>query len=182
MIIGLCGRAGAGKSSVAKYLAENYGFAVAAFALSLKNMAMDIWGFSPDQVFGKADVKEAIDPRWGISPRDAMKVLGQAARDHLWDSVWIDALVKQLPDRVVIEDVRYQNEAALIQHELDGIVIRLVCTDSISTDDGTHPSEKEVSLIEPDVEIVGSRAAGLPALFEQVDSYLRVIGAPRSPV
>lgn len=147
IIIGLCGRAGSGKSSVGRYLRHHYGAQGISFAEPLKRMAMDIWSLTPEQVYGEANVKESIDPRWGISPREMMQRLGQAARDHLYEEIWIHTALDQIksPGLYVIEDVRYKNEAESIS-EL-GYVWRLHCDDSISTDAGTHPSEYEVDQI-----------------------------------
>ena len=175
MIIGLCGRAGSGKSSVARFLVEKYKAKRVAFADPLKKIAMDLWGFSPEQVYGEADVKETVDPRWGISPREAMQRLGQSARDHLSNDIWCKYALDNLSEgRYVVDDVRYLNEAYEIASR--GFLLRLHCTDSISQDKGTHPSEAQVDLIPPGLvyaEIVGSREEGLEDLFSKVDEAVR---------
>lgn len=185
IVVGICGEAGSGKSSVAKYIREKYMARPLSFALPLKRICQDIWGFSDDQVFGEADVKEAADPRTGIVPRWAMKKVGEAVREHLGKDTWIEKSFEKIeePGLYVIEDVRHLNEAKAISEldntpyvNMDGYVIRLNCSDSISTDDGTHPSEAEVRLI-PDehllADIHGSRAEGLDDLFAKVEAALK---------
>ena len=175
IIIGICGRAGSGKSSAAKHLINKYGAQRVSFAAPLKRMAMDIWGFSHEQVFGEADVKETVDPRWGITPRQALQLLGQAARDHIDKDVWITAAIDRIdaPGMWIIDDVRYRNEAKILSQI--GNVLRLHCIDSISADAGTHPSEAEVDLIPEEhifAEIRSSREQGLQHLFGLVDDTI----------
>ena len=190
IVIGLCGRAGSGKSSLGRHLAERWRAELISFATPLKEMAMDIWGFTEEQVFGEADVKEAIDPRWDISPHQAMQKLGQAARDHIQGEVWIDAAFTKIGHGLegshgvyVIEDVHYRNEAAKISEAtkdggLGGHVWRLHCEDSISTDAGDHPSEAEVDLIPSKhitAELYSSRQQGLEHLFAMADALMEGI-------
>jgi hypothetical protein len=194
-LIGLCGRAGSGKSSVARHLEEKYGARRHAFAAPLKRMAQEIWQFSDEQVFGDASVKEVIDPRWNMSPRQALQRLGHSARVWLGDDVWVRAVLAEIgviEGLHVIEDLRYVNEARAI-HMRGGYVLRLHCSDSISNDAGTHPSEVEVGHI-PHVwqEVYSSRGPrphclggahifdsmggyGLPHLFAIVDSIMNAI-------
>ena len=186
IVIALCGEAGSGKSSVAKYLrerctAQGKKFEMASFAAPLKRMCMDIWGFSSDQVFGDAVIKEMPDPRTGITPRWAMQQLGQAARDRMGASVWLDIALAKLcvPGMIyIIEDLRYMNEAAALTNmeSAETFVIRLSCSDTISIDDGTHPSEAQVRLIPGEhlhADIHSDRIRGLPHLFGEVDKALR---------
>lgn len=182
-IIGLCGRAGSGKSSVARHLVEFHKAQVVSFAEPLKFMAMGIWGFSEEQVFGEADIKEAPDPRTGIAPRWAMQKLGQAARDHLGVHIWTERALSRITGGGiwVIEDVRYLNEAEAISQQQGGRVFRLHCSDSVSKDAGDHPSEREVDLIPKKyitAELVSSRKQGLAHLFSLVDQVMARVRSP----
>lgn len=175
MIIGLCGRAGSGKSSVANHLVEKFGATKIAFADPLKRMAMQIWKFTEEQVFGPAEVKEQVDPRWGFSPRQALQFLGtEVCRTQLGKDVWVDALLRraQQSHRTlwVVEDVRFVNEVYRLTEE-GSLVIRLSCTDSMSVADQSHASEAEVDIIPANlvVDVEGSRAEGLVPLFARVD-------------
>lgn len=176
-IIGLCGRAGSGKSTVARHLRDNYGAQVFALADTLKRMAMDIWGFTEEQVYGDASIKESPDLRTGITPRWALQKLGQAARDHLTDDVWIRALLRRWGHTEsglwVVEDVRYRNEVTALRGQ-NAVIFRLTRTDLPRGD--THPSETEIDLLEEqeaDVEIQSSREQGLAHLLRQVDERMR---------
>ena len=180
LIIGLCGRAGSGKTSVARFIEEKYGATRLSFAAPLKRMTKELFDFTDEQVYGEADVKETIDPRWGISPRTAMQRLGQSARDHLGESVWTEAALNKIGRQrglFVIEDLRHLDEANTVS--AIGYILRLHCSDSISNDAGTHPSEVQVDQIPASqihAELHSSREQGLDHLFglvaEQMDDLL----------
>lgn len=138
-------------------------------------MAMDIWGFTEEQVFGEAEIKGTPDIQWGITPRWAMQKLGQAARKHLGERIWISKALSQAEHGIyVIEDVRHLNEAHALFDRVGGYVIRLQCTDyAIPQHLHNHPSETEVDLIPEEhiyAEIQSSRAKGLDHLLPLVEA------------
>lgn len=65
MIIGVSGFALSGKDATGAYLAERYGFERVRFAAKLKSICADIYGFSHEQIDGKA--KDEPDPRYPLS-------------------------------------------------------------------------------------------------------------------
>ena len=73
-IIGICGRAQNGKSTLAKHLVDTYGLVEVSFAQPLKSCCMEAFGFDKDQVFG--DKKDTIDPLWGVAPRRVLQYVG----------------------------------------------------------------------------------------------------------
>ena len=107
-LIGLCGFAGTGKNTVARYI----GWPEASFASRLKAecdpLAIRI-GYEP------LTEKEAI--------RDLYVLVGKLARekDPLF---WVRNLILPLSDRVTVTDVRYLNEVQEIWRR-GGLVVRL---------------------------------------------------------
>ena len=75
MIIGITGKAGSGKDTVADYLVKNHDFIKLSFAGILKQGMQILFNLSDDQLHHPL-VKEKIDPRWGKSPRELMQWLG----------------------------------------------------------------------------------------------------------
>jgi hypothetical protein len=75
-IIGVAGRAGVGKDSAADVLVKHHGFVKVAFADPLKRVAMDLWGFSEEQLWGTSSKRNDPDPRW--------------PKDHVWGNRNID--------------------------------------------------------------------------------------------
>lgn len=83
MIIGLTGKKGSGKTTVAKYLEFKYEFQEYAFADPLKKIAM-IFGFSEQEVYGTQEDKARINPELGISAREFLQKFGtEICREQL---------------------------------------------------------------------------------------------------
>lgn len=150
VVIGLLGRAGSGKSTSAMYLENKYGAKRYSFAAPVKELAKRLWDFSDEQLYGTQEQKEAIDPRWGISPRTAMIRLGDEARNVVDNLIWVNAcfnkILRDAPKIAVIEDTRYPNEVAAIKlhTQFDGKVIKLEYANRKSAVDPNAPSERSV--------------------------------------
>jgi hypothetical protein len=112
MILGLGGQAGSGKSTAADYLVYRYGFKEVTFAAPLKEAAGILYGLNPEQTNGA--LKEKIDQRIGLAPREIMQRLGDACRD-IWPIVFVESLLQKIylsAERMfVVSDVRFLNEA-----------------------------------------------------------------------
>ena len=170
VVIGLAGRTGVGKSSIAAYLKSNYRTETVSFATPLKHVVKDVFEFADDQVFGHR--KNEIDPRWGISPRDAMQREGEAMRLHFGDDVHIQRAFRTINERPevvwVIDDVRHVNEARAVARI--GYVWRIHCEDYRV--ESSHRSETEVDEIPVTAvfkELRSSRAKGLSHLKTLAD-------------
>ncbi len=152
-VIGLLGKAGSGKTTAAQYLSTEHGAKIVRFAGPLKEMAEEIFGFSDEQVYGPAASKEAIDPRYGFSPREALQKLGNSARQYIKHDVWIEALVESIMRQdhplFVIDDCRYINEAEMITTAscFCGRVIKIESPNRDTIADESHPSEAEVDKV-----------------------------------
>lgn len=195
IIIGLLGPAGAGKSSVAKYLAEKRGAQTYSLARPLKEIARRALQFSEEQLYGTQAQKEAIDPRYGFSCRTFLQKLGtEGCRAVLGDDVWTRACLRQItidgPAIAVIDDVRFVNEADAIHRfrgtpdgDLSGFVWRLSppedheaqmrASGAGGSGPGAHASETEWRTAIADVEI-RPRQRGLDELFALVDAAMSV--------
>lgn len=153
MIIGLAGRAGSGKSTCAKFLEERYGFVRFSLADPLKQLAKKVFHFSDAQLYGTQAEKEAVDPRYGFSPRQALITLGAEARVEIGEDIWIaaclDRIYRSKATRCVIDDVRYYNEAFLLKDSPrhHGYVIKLECPNADTLVDPNAPSECSVDRI-----------------------------------
>lgn len=120
MIIGLAGRARAGKTTAANMLlAGGYANYEYAFASPIKNMLKAI-GIDPEDSYWEAHKTDPIPFFNGLSYRELMQSLGADwGRTTLGDDIWVkiaDQVRASLPDQVMlISDVRYDNEAAFVK-------------------------------------------------------------------
>jgi hypothetical protein len=76
MIVGILGKKRSGKDTTGDYLVANKNFVKYSFANPIKRGAMELFGFTEEQVFG--DAKDEIDPTWGITPRLVLQIMGGA--------------------------------------------------------------------------------------------------------
>jgi hypothetical protein len=152
MLIGLTGPAGSGKSFCAQYLQEQFRYERVSFAGPLKAMlraALDYADLIPvyvEAIIG-GELKETPNNLLGgKTPRYAMQTLGtEWGRECLSQDFWIalaesrirGLLMQGVP--VVVDDVRFDNEADMIQR-LGGTVLRVAGrSKGVSPD---HPSEQ----------------------------------------
>jgi hypothetical protein len=121
MIIGLGHKKGVGKTTVAKFLVENHGYKLYAFADVLKKATQLIFGFTDEEI----ERKDLINVYWGMDAREAFCKLGEALRQAFGKDVWCKVLLKKLEgEKIVIHDVRHPEEAAFIK-ELGGILWKI---------------------------------------------------------
>lgn len=151
--IGICGAAGAGKSTAAERLVKQWRFNRVRFAGPLKAM-MAALGLSAEQLDG--NLKEEPSPLLqGRTPRQAMQWLGtEWGRNLIGPEFWIAAWLASVEraggfyepgkgwDRLIVaDDVRFANEAKAIR-DRGGIVIRIDRPGAGSTSGGGHASER----------------------------------------
>ena len=124
IVMGLTGKAGAGKSAVADYLVEQYGFTKLSFAGPLKKMlrTLDPILEGSDRGFithlsDLAHLPEAVIKTEFPEYRRLLQVLGTDCIRALDEDFWVRAAMKQLTDvdgRYVFDDVRFPNEAEAV--------------------------------------------------------------------
>ena len=181
MIVGITGRKRHGKDTCAMYLVEKYGFIQISFAQPLKEMCKVLFNFTDEQLYG--DQKEVIDQEWQITPRAAFQYIGtelfRSQMKHLIpnidDNFWvkcleskINSLIKNNPDiKIVISDVRFPNEIAMIKQQ-KGTIIRVNRTILDTIDN--HESEKLISELSVNYDIQNNNS--LDDLYSQLDTII----------
>ena len=140
MIVGLCGFAGAGKSTVANYLVDQYDFTRLSFAAALKDVCAALFHWDRARLEGRTPEdrawREIPDEFWSKkmgqpwTPRYALQYVGtEVMRNNLHRNIWVDRIAVQLhalsPNaRVVFDDARFSNELSTIE-SFDGTLLVL---------------------------------------------------------
>lgn len=131
MLIGLVGRRGTGKDTIAHHLVASYNFRNRKFAGPLKDALKSLFCLTDAHVEGP--LKEIIHPMWGVSPRAMMQFFGtnvmqsklQELLPHIGREHAVQRLLMEMDTdmysgentNTVVSDVRFQ-------HELDALLKR----------------------------------------------------------
>ena len=166
----LIGRRRVGKDVVASFLEKDYGFTNRKFSEPLKTALCGLFDWSKEHLEGS--LKDAVDPRWGVSPRRTMQFFGtEVMQFKIQELLAIkprEFFVKRLFNDIdgklaaghnyVISDVRFRHEVNAIK-ERGGITIRIKrtndgpFTDAVGAVDA-HESETTTDVLEADHEVV----------------------------
>lgn len=177
ILVGLCGKKYSGKDTVADYLVEHHGFQKKSFAGPLKEACQALFLFSDEQCHDPC-LKEVVDPRWGLSPRAALQMMGtdwvrnQFAKDFWVHRMRFDLLDVTTTTRIVISDVRFENEKDLVT-ELGGSVYRVHRPSSPQKEDG-HESETNMDQFADSLPTIVNDGT-LEELYEKIDTVLNDI-------
>ena len=179
LIIGLTGLAGVGKDTAAAYLHLHHRFEVHSFASPLRSMLETLCTDAGiDYAYcHERHLKEQPMPGLGVSYRHLAQTLGtEWGRKCIAPDLWVRLaeLALGLPDhpvhdRIVITDVRFANEAAMIRGHR-GVLVRIVRDVDPVRD---HVSESEAAgLVQwRTLYNTGSREY----LFDQIDVLMDLI-------
>ena len=174
MLLGVCGKKGAGKDTVGNYIIEKYGYSQYAFAKPLKKIIKELFDLSDEQLYGS--LKETIDPRWNTTPRILMQYIGtelfreqlkklipELSCENLWIRKFHDWYSTQTQN-VIITDIRFIDEMNAVKQN-NGVIIKVV-RDLGITD--SHISEQFFQTVTPDhiIENNGS----MEELYLKIDS------------
>ncbi len=198
-VIGIIGKAGAGKDTVADHLRAKYGFVRGQFARLLKDLVCDVYGWdrelietleykeeipmlpdgTPQCPGPDGGIRESLFP-FGMTRREVLQHIGTGGFRHCADDTWVRAEVRFLNDQgqllggmpagLVFADVRFLNEAKAIRN-LGGEVWRVKKIGGPGTASSTHQSETEMDMIKEDHCIEAAHGA-IPLLLGMVDALL----------
>lgn len=197
IIIGLAGRAGAGKDTCADIMCSSHGFVRTNFAAPLRNEIIDAFWIDPhlfstelkerrtpalaigrcaDADFIKRMVSLDIDPTLPRSPREIMRWWGTEYRrnqdEAYWTRLmknWIDLAIRHGHHRIAVTDVRFLNESMFLQGL--GACIWLIRRGAADARIADHASELQISQLATDHVIDNN--GSLAELAKAIESTLQ---------
>ena len=185
-VIGLAGQAGAGKDTAALWFIER-GYAKSSFADPIKRMLNQAFGWSMSDWEDRDWKEDDFIASFGAvgyltasqSPRALAQWLGtEVVRNNFGQNAWVDLWKQRWHDtgqqRVVVADVRFQNEVDAV-HKCGGTVIRITRRGDASgklhfhegeRTDAVHDSERTGELVNIDHHIANDGT--IPELYEEL--------------
>jgi hypothetical protein len=166
-IIAICGAKRSGKDVLAKFLITKYNYEKISFAEPLKKAVKELFNFNDIQVGldeenGDGTEKDAIDDRWGITPRKALQYFGTEIMQYKINELipnknrgfFADILRSRIIEnkKYVISDMRFLHEYEKIKG-LNILIIKVIRPSLIKIID-EHISENEYEKIPCNIEVL----------------------------
>ena len=122
-LIGISGKLGSGKDTLADLLVAEYGYEKHCFADKIKEIGAIICDVPRDQAFTR-EVKSQQVLRGAYTFGQVLQFVGQGMREWISRDVWLSMLDNWDGSKWVIPDVRHLNEVEAIRN-LGGILVRV---------------------------------------------------------
>jgi len=149
MLIGIVGRKGSGKTSAANLLVKEHGFKKMAFSDPLKEIVSELFGVGYVNFTDEYLKTKEIPHMPGWTPRRLMQYFGTEVVRNLYYNAWIDIMERRIKREtnqdIVVDDVRFINEAELIK-KLGGVLIGVEVEGEDKSD--LHDSERFVEQVQ----------------------------------
>lgn len=191
----ITGYKGSGKSTVAEYLAKNYGIELRTLAKPIKDIGSQLFDWGKEEAEGSR--KETLDPIWGITPREFYQWFGtEIMQNELMArfprfavnhgrTIWCNLVRASMtqPKDYVISDARFPHEVQYFKDNLppgNVAVIRLVRGKLAPWWKKLfwHPSEKLVDKIKSDIVILNDGTEA--QLYTAIDTMMGRLGIKKA--
>jgi len=178
MLIGICGKKRAGKSTAADYLCTTYGFIDITWADPLKLACMSLFSLPARHFYGDTEDKEEFIPEWNMSGRRILQLVGtEMFRHQVCEDFWVRRGVREInsaalygAEHVVMSDCRFPNEMKAIK-ELGGSTLRVIRSGFVAEDD--HESENALNDYVCDYTVDSHNE--IKKLYKELDKYIQSV-------
>jgi hypothetical protein len=186
-LISITGLKRSGKDTIAEYIINNYGYVRYSFADPIKRGLIEMFGFSHEQMWGDEKDKETIDPRWNVSPRKMLQIIGTELFQYdihkymnedefnVGRNIWVLKFkywyLKERETnpnlKIIIPDLRFIHEEKILK-ELNATIVKVIRTNTNNSD--AHASEVEQDSIKPDIII--NNDSSLDDLYKKIENEI----------
>jgi len=183
MLVGICGKAGSGKDTIADYLVSSYKFKKIALADPIKRLVKDVFVLDDVTVYDRV-AREMPLKNWdGWTVRKLLQFIGtELFREKIDDSIWVKSLWLRIQDdknsNYVFSDIRFENELDFFREKSkqgEFICIKVI-RDGFSGNVGLSGHASEAYDLRGDFEI--SNNGTYEDLYNKIDpiimSYMQV--------
>jgi len=115
MLVGIYGKAGAGKDTIGDHLVNQYGFHKIALADPIKRIVKDVFVLDDHTVYDREAREQPLEdmPEWSV--RKLLQYIGtELFRENIDDAIWVKSLWKRIKNdpnnNYVVTDLRFPNE------------------------------------------------------------------------
>lgn len=187
ILLGLSGKAGSGKSEVAKYLVNKYYFTEIKFAGPLKEdlskmLEIPMSIIDPETLENRKIRDTKIIEPWGMTIREMLQKIGtDCFRKNFHEKFWIirlDKLIKKrfYGKRLVISDVRFRNEIDYVI-ESGGHIFKVLRNAWPGMNPDEHQSEMDLDEYDYPCFILENYTT-FERLYERIDILIRQLKKP----
>jgi len=180
LIVGMLGKAGSGKDTVAEYLINKNGFYRLALADPLKSAIKEMFLLDDFTTYDRHQREQPLPdfPDW--SPRKLFQFVGTELMRRQFDQcIWSKLLVKRIRgsqcSKIVISDVRFPDEQQYLQKLKDDgyqiIFIKVKRDGCVGNNVGLSNHESEQYELNSDYEILNNGT--LEELYFKVDTIIK---------
>jgi len=179
VVIGMIGKAGSGKDTVADYIVEKYGFEKLAFADPLKKAVQVMFDIDDHHMFDR-ELREVELEDWSPwSVRKLLQFVGtNLMRNQVDEDIWMKNAISRVKKMklAVLSDVRFPNECDGVRNRLKGLAetlfIRVTRPGHEDAQGGmaNHESEAFIDELDADIDILND--ATIADLYEKIDAIM----------
>lgn len=176
-LVGIAGRSGAGKDTLAEHLVARHGFVRVAIADPLKELTARAFDLDREQLWGAH--RNELDERWSLTPRQLYQRLGDALRGchpETLTRMWLREVEQQRArgHDVVTPDIRLPAEFDAVRAG-GGALWRIERPGQPLPPGGLHPTETALDEREDwDAQVLND--AGVEALWREADQLVEKRG------
>lgn len=142
MLIGISGKPGSGKDTMAEMFIEKYGFIRLSLADQIRRVTIEATGLTMSTLRSHRYKDDPLENFNDKTPRQLTIEIGDAIESVLGCDIWTNLLQRKIEDsdsHVVIPDIRTKQQAKWI-HDIGGILVRI---ESVG-DASFHPIENQL--------------------------------------